>query len=262
MVRLKSQLLALALVGGLAGCTQPAARAAPSRSEAEEAPPTEILRAAGLRYHEVLRGGAQPGDRVPMVVMLHGMGDRPRPDRVGPMAQPTRVIVPEAPLRYRDGYAWWRVSVRQNRPIRLAAGIERAAAQLADALLTLTDRYPTAGKPIVSGFSQGGMLSYAMALHHPHTLSFAHPMSGLLPLALWPDHKRPGVHYPPIVVSHGTADPIVPIDRDRALARHLDRLGHDVQFHAIDKGQHRVSPKQGELLKHTLDSAIAEQARH
>lgn len=250
---------ALTLCVSLVGCAQRAARAAP-QPELAPAEVEQVPTAAGIRYHEVLRGGAQPGDRVPMVVMVHGLGDRAVPSRVGRMPEPVRVIVPQAPTPYGKGFAWWTTRTREDKPIEQAAGIERAAARMADALQVLTRRYPTAGKPIVTGFSQGGMLSYALGLHHPQLVSTVHPMSGMLPAPLWPQRPRAGVAYPNIVASHGTADEIVPMAPDRALARHLAASGFDIEWHEIDQGRHRVTAEQGALMRQTLHSAIRRQA--
>src|SRR5688500_3007749 len=58
--------------------------ATPTAPPAEaEAPPFQAPdaagwgRAAGLRYLERCLGGARPDDALPLVIMIHGLGDRP-----------------------------------------------------------------------------------------------------------------------------------------------------------------------------------------
>jgi phospholipase/carboxylesterase len=118
-------------------------------------------------------------------------------------------------------------------------------------------RRPTAGKPIVTGFSQGGMLSYALAALHPESVGAVFPVGGLLPEALWPAAWPAGQERPPIHAFHGDRDPRVPIEDDRATAARLREVGLGVELteypgvvHAIPSG-----------MRHDLVRAIEEAVR-
>src|SRR4051812_29496342 len=56
-------------------------------------------RAAGFDYLEAVRGGARAAERLPMVVLIHGLGDAPRADWLDlvPQEVGARVIMPRAP---------------------------------------------------------------------------------------------------------------------------------------------------------------------
>src|SRR6185369_5788604 len=96
--------LALTLCLGLAGA-----------AHAEDAPPSETseLRreeASGLQYLEVLTGDAAPGDAVPMVVALHGLGDHPESFRLllDDLPARARVVFPRGPMPHgEDGFSWF-----------------------------------------------------------------------------------------------------------------------------------------------------------
>ena len=199
----------------------------PARTADFEPPDAEGWGRAGeLRYLEVVKGGGQPDQKLPLVVMIHGLGDRPRDVWVEETSVPMRVIMPQAPIPYHGGFAWFGYRVGDNDPAALAQGIARAASQLARALELLAQHRPTAGRPIVGGFSQGGMLSYARALRHPQVVEVAYPVAGMLPRPLWPAELAKGPRVPPIHAAHGDADTIVPIGPARALTKHLMDLGH------------------------------------
>jgi phospholipase/carboxylesterase len=131
------------------------------------------------------------------------------------------VILPQAPTPYSDGFSWFGYSAAGGQPAELAVGIAVASDRLAAAIGRLTRGLPTRGRVIVTGFSQGGMLSYALALRSPALFELALPMSGLLPASLWPDRPEPGVRYPPIRACHGTADTLVPFEPAHALVAAL-----------------------------------------
>ena len=87
----------------------------------------------GLWVAEVERGRHPDGVRLPLVVMLHGRGARPRVPG-GPFARvptPLRVLVPSGPFRLGEGYSWARHSVTQGRHHELAEDLLSAAERVA-----------------------------------------------------------------------------------------------------------------------------------
>ena len=115
---------------------------------------------------------------------------------------------------------------------RGAREIAEAADRIAALIVTVTKTRPSRGatKAVVTGFSQGSFLSFALAVRHPEVVRAAFPISGALPPSLVPTvGVAPGSH-PPIVAFHGTADAMVPIDPTRALVARLTVLGFQIVF--------------------------------
>lgn len=181
-------------------------------------------------------GGAAADARLPMVVAIHGLGDRPEafirvlegyPGRV-------RLIVPRAPTPYGRGGSWFRI---ERPPAAAMVSDMRASTAAIDRLIrALTTRYPTRGKPVVTGFSQGGMLSFALATRYPDSIAGAVPIAGMLPKPMWPA-KGP---IAPIRALHGVADNRVPYQAAEAVVLHLLDLGGDVQLQPFVGVRHRV----------------------
>ena len=259
--------MALCLV--LCGCDTKANLPAPETSkeptgnaaqaDAFQAPDADGFgRAAGLRYLEIVQG-EKADARLPMVVVIHGMGDRARADWLDAIGVtlPARFILPEAPNAYGDGYSWFGYKVRgDNPPGALADGIADAAERVARALEVLLKQRPTLGRPIVTGFSQGGMLSFALALRHPELVELAQPISGTLPEPLWPTARAADGRQPPIRALHGTADEIVPIDGPRALTAKLQALGYDATLKEFSDIGHHVSGQMTSQSHQTLDAVV------
>src|SRR4051794_4871298 len=85
------------------GAASASARPAPTVKKRADAP---LL---GLDYLEVMVGGAPPDDAAPMIVALHGLGDRPENFVAifGEFRTRARVVAPHSHDAYGDGFAWF-----------------------------------------------------------------------------------------------------------------------------------------------------------
>jgi phospholipase/carboxylesterase len=114
---------------------------------------------------------------------------------------------------------------------------------------------PTRGTPILTGFSQGGLLTFAVAVRHPEGVGAAFPVAGLLPRSLWPRaNDRP---YPPITALHGTEDRIVAYDRARATVTHMKRLGLEARLQTFEGTGHRFTRRMKARLRALVRRAVA-----
>jgi phospholipase/carboxylesterase len=195
-----------------------------------------------LDYIEVLTGAAQAEDTLPLVVFIHGLGGRPESliPFVEVFGEKARVILPRAPTPWGRGYAWFGRSQNKNRS-PLSDGMADSAKRIANLLSYLAETKPTRGRPILAGFSQGGMLSYAVATSHPQTIGLAIPISGLLPKPLWPKEIGDAASYPRIRALHGKADNIVPINDARDTVSHLKQVGLDATLLEYPLVPHTIS---------------------
>jgi phospholipase/carboxylesterase len=214
----------------------------------------------GLRVLEVTRG---PRDaKLPAVVILHGRGDVAHTGWIEGFEVQARYFFPQAPLPFGDGYSWFHYSASAGVD-KLAEDIAERAEQLAGAIETLTDDRPTQGKPIVSGFSQGAMLSYALALLHPERIAQAVPVAGLLPQPLYADLPKSGVRYPPIFALHGTEDTLVPFDLDATMVQRLQTKGMHVNLQEYPGVRHSLRPEMRAYMLERIRAGIdAQRAAH
>jgi phospholipase/carboxylesterase len=206
-----------------------------------------------LEYVEIMTGGAGAEDREPLVIALHGLGDRPESfvHVFEGFAAPARIVAPHSATAYYDGYSWF--PFHKGDPDFSAPGIAKAAEQLARFATGMASKRPTAGKPIVTGFSQGGALSFALAARHPESFAAAFPLSGWFPATLWPKEKPRGA--PPIVAFHGTADSLVPITRMRPGAKRLAELGFSIDVRELDGVGHTIPAAERVALFDALEKA-------
>ncbi|MEZ4373238.1 MAG: alpha/beta fold hydrolase [Polyangiaceae bacterium] len=205
--------------------------------------PAASAPASSLRYLSFELGGANAGERVPLLIAIHGLGDTPEnfSHWLRGLDIKLRLIVPQAPTSYGHGYSWFPYRADRTQH-ELAEGIARSRDRLEQLVDELTRRYQFPGKPAVLGFSQGGMLSFALAAHAPERFSLVMPLGGLLPDELDPAPMTTPPSRPEVLAFHGTDDRIVPFaDATRATER-LSALGYEIHLHSYPGVGHQIPP--------------------
>ncbi len=228
------------------GCTRK-----PAPPPAEDARPTTQGEIAGVRYLEHLTGGARPEERVPMIVALHPMSGDPADllELLRRYPRRARLILPYG--HPSGGMYLWYDSVRDDVAAPLVTG---EADRIAAVLSALVAARPTVGKPLVTGFSQGGIMTFALAVTHPEALAAAFPISGLLPPSLYPSAAQSSGPRPPtlpsIVAFHGASDLAVPTRGARDSIAELQAAGYAAELREYAGVEHDISGAElGEIFE-------------
>jgi phospholipase/carboxylesterase len=230
------------------GCDTHRQPAPASTSPADEA--------AGIRFIEIVTGGATASEPLPLIVGIHGFGGSP--DKFARafahMSTRARVILPYGFTPAGEGFAWW--SSEWVDEARFADDTRSAADRLAPMLDELARRRPTVGKPIVTGFSQGGMLSFTLAVLHPESLRAAFPVGGRLAEPLWPTAWPAGKPTPIVHAFHGDADDVVPVAGARATVHRLAEVGLIADLKEYPGLSHHISREEQDDLVRAIERAI------
>ena len=140
----------------------------------------------------------------------------------------------EVPLGPMVGYGWFPITLgAPPDPGEFARGLDDARRFLDAAL----QRYPIDPKKLVIfGFSQGGVIAYALALTDPERFA------GLVALSSWLPEPVAQMLPPrpceqlPTLVHHGTADELIDVSRGRESVETLRRLRVPVTYREFDMG--------------------------
>ncbi len=190
------------------GASAPAAKPTPT------VPPPEVV------------VGPPPQVPAPMVVLLHGLGDTPeRFVRALGELPGVRLVALRGPHPWTEGTGWFAGSVRELPAAALSEAARAEAATVVARIDALTARFPTEGKPVVTGFSQGAILSWTLAVTAPDRIAGAVPVAGFLPEGLFP---QSGASVAPVRALHGTFDKVLPVARAAAAERAVQAVGGDV----------------------------------
>jgi phospholipase/carboxylesterase len=178
------------------------------------------------------------------VIWLHGLGadgydfvDIVPALRLAPTPA-VRFVFPHAPMRpvtINQGMvmrAWYDVrndagARREDEP-----GV-RASQQQIEALIAREKaRGVPAGRLVLAGFSQGGAMALQTGLRHPERLAGIMALSCFLPLAdKLAAEASPANRAVPVLMAHGTHDPLIPMERARQAYTILTGLGYAVEWH-------------------------------
>jgi phospholipase/carboxylesterase len=225
-------------------------------------PPWET--AAGLAYREVVLGTTDTEQPLPMIVAIHGLGDGPDNFQhlLDGFSEPVRLILPRGLDTVPEGgWSWFPIRARDPDVEALATGIRGAADRIAAGIEALAGSRPTLGKPIVMGFSQGGMLTFTLAVHHPHVVGHAVAVGGWLPPPLWPTAAAKGVPYPKLLALHGTADVAVPFPPTQQAVEALVALGIAAELVSYDGVGHMIPELMLRDLHDRLTDAVQQERR-
>lgn len=174
-----------------------------------------------LSVHEV-------GEGRRVLVLLHGYGAAG--DDLVPLgrriARDTgfKVILPEAPIDLGGGRAWFHPRGNADVP----AEVRRARSQLASLLARV---HRDADVLAVGGFSQGAIMSADLALETDVIDGLVLFSGAALPF--WSSARREDL---PVLITHGFADQVLPIEDGRALEQAMEATGARVRMVTFEGG--------------------------
>ncbi len=212
-------------------------------------------RAPLLSFVERVTGGANANESLPLIVAIHGLGDSPEAfmGLFDDLSIKTRVIAPRAPDPWGEGSSWYPIDDPQQKP----RVIRERAQRVSDLISELTRLRATRGKPIVTGFSQGGVLSFAMAAYHSDQLRAALPIAGSLPdeLSASLPPARSGAAFE-LVAFHGKIDQRIPFADGEKTVRAMKAQGLRASLQAFDGVGHQIPLAMRDALFATLQRLV------
>ncbi len=200
------------------------------------------------------------------VIWLHGLGadghdfEPVVPELRLPPSLPVRFIFPHAPQRpvtINQGCvmrAWYDITHPDLGRFVDAAGIHQSR-QLIDKLVNqVVGEGIAPGRIILAGFSQGGVIALETGLRHDP------PIGGIIALSTYvalPD-ELPGAkpESPPILMMHGSEDPLIPLPLAEAGRDLLLNKGYQVAWHVFPM-PHSVCAEEIAVIRRWLLERLA-----
>lgn len=208
-------------------------------------------------YH-LVRKPSVVKDKNPLLLLLHGYGSNEEDlfSFAGELPDSYFVVSVRAPhsIGY-GGYAWYAIYMDRG-PEKFSDEVQARASRnlISDFIDEITTELPIDKDDVtLIGFSQGSILSYAVALSHPEKVRRVAALSGYLNTEIAEkgyeanDFSNLG-----LFISHGTSDQVIPVDWARKAKPSLDQLGIRSEYCEYPVG-HGVAPKNFFDLKDWLE---------
>ena len=161
-----------------------------------------------------------------------------------------RVVLPHAPrlaVTINGGMvmpAWYDILAPDFSRGQDDAGIRRSEQQLRALIQREIDAGIPAGNILLAGFSQGGAIVLHTGLRYPQPLAGILALSTYLPLAdLLATEQVAANHSIPIMLAHGTQDPVVPLSLAENSRERLLQQGYEVDWYSYPM-QHALCPEE------------------
>lgn len=201
------------------------------------------------------------------VIWLHGLGadGNDFAPIVGELDLPPTAIrfvfphAPAMPVTINGGYvmpAWYDILGADLNRREDESGV-RASQQAVEALVAREgERGIAPNRIVLAGFSQGGAIALQTALRQSRALAGVMALSTYVPLAATlPTERNAASNAVPILMAHGTHDPVIPLAMAKRSRDLLRSLGYDVQWHEYPM-EHSVCPEEiaaiGAFLRRVL----------
>jgi len=202
-----------------------------------------IPNSAGRKFPTIIAShgrGAEENDLVPLTLALD-LSD-------------VILITPRAPFAFPyGGYAWYNLGQEAAPDPETFRTSLKLFQQFVSEVKT---GYPVdPERLLLLGFSQGTVISYAAVLLDPPSFRGVAALSGYVP-------QRSGLRLEmskltgfPVFISHGSNDPMIPVQFGRESAELLKRAGADVTYHEYSMG-HEVTEDTMHDLKQWLRNRL------
>lgn len=187
-------------------------------------------------------------EKNPLLLLIHGYGSNEADLYSFATELPDEyyIVSARAPFDMQYGsYAWYAINFDADQNKFSDNDQARTSRDLIVKFIDeLTANYPIDAQNVtLIGFSQGAILSYAVALTYPEKVQRVVAMSGYVnPDILDENYLRNSYSNLKIFTSHGTVDQVIPVEWGRKATPFLEKLGINTTYKEYPIG-HGVSPQ-------------------
>jgi len=190
------------------------------------------------------------------VIWLHGLGADGHdfepivPELVRPGERALRFVFPHAPVRpvtLNGGYAmraWYDIIALNRQAAEDEAGIRASQAAVATLIRRENERGIATDRIVLAGFSQGGAMALYTGMRYSEKLAGIMGLSCYMLLASRFEAERVAANQTtPILLGHGTQDPVVDPRLGEETRGLLEAAGYPVEWHTYPM-PHSVCPEE------------------
>ncbi len=200
-------------------------------------------------------------EKSPVLIMLHGYGSDENDlfSFAGELPEDLFIISVKAPYRMQPyGNAWYAIHW-DNNDGKFSDDLQaiKSRETIKDFIGEVIENYPVDPENVnLLGFSQGSILSYAVALSYPEMIKNVVALSGYVNQGIIKDgFEKNDFSELDFYCSHGSVDQVIPVEWARKTKPFLDQLGIKNSYSEFPVG-HGVAPQNFFELKEWLQKRI------
>jgi len=195
---------------------------------------------------------ARRSDSKALMIVLHGLGDSTAGYHWVPGALDLpwmNYLLVNAPDSYYGGFSWFDFAGD------LRPGVERSRKLLVE----LLDDQRVKGFPTrettLFGFSQGCLMTIDVGLRYPHVFAALVGISGFVfePQELLRE-LSPVARDQRLLVTHGSADTMVPLQQTEPAIKLLKSAGTNVEWHVLEKDHTIAGQEEIEIIRRFIEA--------
>jgi phospholipase/carboxylesterase len=219
------------------------------------------MNSKNLSLHHIVRKSSVKDGKAPLLIMLHGYGSDENDlfSFASELPEELFIISVRAPYQLPPyGNAWYAINFDADK----GKWNDNEQAKLSrDSIARFIDEvvssYPIDSNNItLLGFSQGTILSYAVALTYPEKVKNIVALSGYINKDILPDNlNKNNYTHLDFYCSHGSVDQVIPVDWARQTPQYLEDLNIKYQYSEFPVG-HGVAPQNFYELREWLIDRI------
>ena len=214
-----------------------------------------------LSLYHLVRKPKVSVEKAPLLIMLHGYGSNEEDlfSFAEELPEELFVISLRAPYPMPPyGYAWYAIHW-DNTDGKFSDDVQAVASRekITQFIEEAVEEYPVDPNNVtLVGFSQGCILSFAVALSYPEKVKNVIGLSGYInPAILKEGYKNNDFSNLSVYSSHGTQDQVIPVSWARNTKPFLDSLNIENTFSEFPVG-HGVAPQNFMELKKWLEERL------
>jgi phospholipase/carboxylesterase len=219
----------------------------------------KYMRALSLDY--LIREPKISIENPPLLILLHGYGSNEHDlfSFADELPDELLIISAKAPLTLMPGsYAWYTIHLDniEGKFSDIPEAI-KARDMIANFIDEIKEKYQVdSNNTFLLGFSQGTILSYAIALNYPEKIQHVLALSGYINDELSPEiFDAENYKNLDFFISHGTVDQVLPLEWARNTSPFLDNLNINNSYKEYPVG-HGISPQNFYDLKKWIEDRI------
>lgn len=200
-----------------------------------------------LSLYYLVREPKVQQEKSPLLLLLHGYGSNEEDLFSFAEHLPAEYLIISARAPYPlppYGNAWYAITFDSdmNKFSDDAQAVE-SRDLIAKFIDELIENYPVDKNRVsLIGFSQGAILSYAVALTYPEKIERVLALSGYVNTDIIGNINKEKISKLRFFISHGSVDQVIPVEWARKAPEYLKNLGLEAEYHEYPVG-HGVAPQ-------------------